>query len=606
MKIAKNRFYRLKFTECGGDSKKIWANINDILGKKRSNVTQVFKINDENVMDKMIIANEFNNYFTNIAHEIDANLAAPNRNYQDYLPNLLFDNIHWTETNETEIKSILSKCNNTKAGPDKLPMQILKKNADFLAPVMKTLCNLSINTGVFPTIHKMGTVIPLYKNKERNKISNYRPICLLNAMSKVLEKVIAIRLMNHLEANNVLSNSQYAYRHGRGTDSAILKLVNNIVNNFEKGEITVAAFLDLSKAFDCVNHEILIKKLEHYGVNGVALNWFTSYLYERQQRVYYHESYSEVKTVNIGVPQGSVLGPILFLTYFQDIGAVTDEDDVILFADDVTTYDSGNDVFQVIQSLNRKLSAMSQWLLANRLSANVIKTEGMIFSRKNLYYPLPPLLLYGNPLPFCHSFKFLGVIVDSKLTWKDHVQSIQNKLSSASGILFSIRNKITRSLSRMIYFSIAYPYMIYCNIIWGSCYNRLLIKLFNTQKKLVRLIMKRGRMFHSEPLFEKLNLLNLYDILKMSSLVYIYKTLNHLIHSPINFNFRNVQQYNLRNNNVQLEIPYVRYRHSQLFIHVRGPSLWNDIPESIRSSRTLPTFKRNLKQSYINMYNNIA
>ena len=604
IKIARNNFYKEKFTECQGDSKAIWKNINKILGKSNINSNHTFKINDSDTTDANVISNEFNNYFSSIAENISSNLAPSDTNFENYLPNRRYDNINWRNTTEVEIKQVLGKCNATNGGPDTLPMFLLKKNADILAPILCHLCNLSLNSGIFPTVHKRITIVPIYKSKDRNSITNYRPICLLNAVSKVLEKIASIRLLNHVETNNVLNNSQFAYRKGRSTDSAILKLVNNVVNNFEKGEYTVAVYLDLTKAFDCVDHRILLKKLNHYGVRVNALRWFESYLADRKQRVKFQGTLSDEKNTNIGVPQGSILGPLLFLIYFQDICSVGDGNE-ILFADDASLFDSGNCYFQVIERLNVKLVAISQWLLANKLSANVIKTEGMIFSKRNVYFPLPPLKLYGNPIPYTNTFRLLGVMIDSKLQWEDHIKMIQGKLSRACGILYTLRNKVPRFIARILYMNIAYPYLLYGNIIWNSCYNTKILKLISCQKRLVRTIMKKERNAHTEPLFKKLNLLKLKDINKYCTALYVYKAIHNHIYSPISFRFRNVQQYGLRNNNNNyLQVPFVRLRHSQLFIHVNGPSLWNNIPLNLRLSRTLNSFKHNLKKHYLESYGN--
>ena len=604
IKLAKNNFHKKRFLDCQGNSKKIWRNINDILGKNHTNTNNIFKINNNDVTDLNIIANEFNNYFASIAENINSELTPPVIAFEEYLPNRLFDNINWTNTTELEIKQVLRTSNETKGGPDEIPMFLLKNNADLLSPILCFLCNLSLNTGRFPTVHKYGTIVPLYKNKERHIISNYRPICLLNVVSKVLEKVISTRLLNHVETNRILNDSQFAYRKGRGTDSAISKFVNSIIDNFEKGDYTVAAYLDLTKAFDCVNHQILLYKLDHYGVKNNAYEWFRSYLTDRKQRVKFQGHLSEEKTINIGVPQGSILGPILFLIYFQDICALSDGNE-ILFADDASLYDSGNCYFQVIQSLNIKLRSVSQWLLANRLSANIIKTEGMIFSRKNIYYPLPPLKLYGNPIPYTHQFKLLGIIIDPKLSWTDHIKLIQSKLSRACGILYTLRNKISRSIARLLYLNIAYPYLIYGNIIWTSCYNSKILKLIRTQKRLIRIIMQKNRNTPSNPLFQRLNLLKINEINEYCTALYVYKAINNHIYSPISFRFRHNMNYALRNNNQnQLEVPFVRLSHSQLFIHVRGPNVWNNIPLTLRRSRTLHTFKRNFKKHLLNSYAN--
>ena len=229
----------------------------------------------------------------------------------------------------------------------------------------------------------------------------------------------------------------------------------------------------------------------------------------------------------------------------------------------------------------------------------------MIFSRRNVYYPLPPLKLYGNPIPYTDHFKLLGVVIDSKLTWDNHIKMIQSKLSRACGILYTLRNKITRFIARLLYLNIAFPYLIYGNIIWSSCYHSKILKLISCQKRLIRIIMKKERTAHSDPLFKKLNLLKIEEINKYCTALYVYKAINNHTYSPILFRFRNIPQYALRNNNDNyLEVPFVRLRHSQLFIHVNGPGLWNNIPINLRLLRNLNSFKRNLKKYYLDAYSN--
>ena len=322
----------------------------------------------------------------------------------------------------------------------------------------------------------------------------------------------------------------------------------------------------------------------------------------RKQRVVYEDQLSNTITVNIGVPQGSILGPLLFLIYFNDFCNVNPNGNEILFADDATVYEHGSNYIDVIARLNSKLIRLSNWLISNRLSANIIKTEGMIFSLNCLYFPLPPLMLYGNPFPYTHTFKLLGVIMDTKLTWKAHIKLIQSKLARACGILYAIRNKVTRSVARMIYLTIAYPHLIYCNVVWGGCYPSHTYKLETIQRKIIRIITKRNRYANTDPLFNKLNVLKIRHINELSTLVFVFKTLHNLNHSPIQFNHRIVHRYRLRNNDNNLEVPFARHRFSQLFISIRGPNLWNSIPIEIRRIISLNSFKRNLKRHYIQIY----
>ena len=226
----------------------------------------------------------------------------------------------------------------------------------------------------------------------------------------------------------------------------------------------------------------------------------------------------------------------------------------------------------------------------------------MVLSRKPLYFPLPPIILSNNPLPYSYTYKFLGLLIDNKLNWKSHISTIRSKLASVCGIIYRIRNRIVQSISKMLYFSLAYPHIVYCSIIWSSAYDSNLQCLRVSQKKLIRMIMKKPRNEHTTPLFRQLKILKLDDILKMCSLQFVYKTLNHIVYSPINFTIREIGAYNIRNPQ-PLVVPFCRTHHSSRFIHVRGANLWNELPDLIRNSISAYAFKRRLKKHYLYQYN---
>ena len=250
IRSSKNLFYEKKFNECKGNSKQTWKNLNQILGKSKQQQPKLMKINNTLTDDCNEIANSFNNYYSNIATSVTNNLPNSMYNHNHFLPPRLNTRINFALAEENEIKRIVEQLNDVKAGPDKIPISIIKKNIDLLCPILKHLCNLSLSNGVFPTIHKKGIIIPIYKSKDKYDIANYRPICLLNSCSKILEKLMSIRLISHLENNNLLSNSQFAYRRRRGTDIATAKFVHDVLRGFDDGNITIAVFLDLTKAFD--------------------------------------------------------------------------------------------------------------------------------------------------------------------------------------------------------------------------------------------------------------------------------------------------------------------------------------------------------------------
>ena len=225
----------------------------------------------------------------------------------------------------------------------------------------------------------------------------------------------------------------------------------------------------------------------------------------------------------------------------------------------------------------------------------------MVFTRKSLYFPLLPVLLHGNPIPYNYSFKFLGVVIDFKLNWKLQINRIQSKLSKVCGIIYSLRNKWSRKISRIIYLSLALSYLNYCTSIWSACNKTLLESLFVTQKKIIRVIMKKRRIEPSSPLFKRLNVLKLQDIIHLNNASFVYKSINNIIPNVITFESRALGPYNLRRVEA-LVVPFSRSKQSNNSIRINGAKLWNDLPDELRNNRTILSFKRNLKKSYFLRY----
>ena len=226
----------------------------------------------------------------------------------------------------------------------------------------------------------------------------------------------------------------------------------------------------------------------------------------------------------------------------------------------------------------------------------------MVFTRRNIYFPLSPVLIQNNPIPFCFTFKFLGVILDFKVNWKAHINRIQSKLSSACGVMYRLRNKLPRRVARLLYFSIAFVHINYCNAIWSSCSPSILQSLFATQKKLIRFIMKKRRDEPSSPLFKKLKILKLPEINHLNTAIFVFKSINQLIPSPIPYQIRDLGPYNLRRED-QIYVPFSRSSHSQRFLHIRGANLWNELPLELKTCRSIQSFKFNLKKHLLLRYN---
>ena len=246
-------------------------------------------------------------------------------------------------------------------------------------------------------------------------------------------------------------------------------MMNDISKALDDGDSVIGIFLDFSKAFDTVNHRILLDKLFHYGVRGNALNWFESYLSDRRQYVTYNDTKSSAKDVSCGVPQGSILGPLLFLIYINDLYNVCRKASPILFADDTNLFYRGKDLTVLVQEINNGLSQISLWLKSNKLSLNIKKTHFMVFHRKKIDGDIK-IKIDDEEIDWVYKTKFLDVIIDHKITWKEHVTYVSGKMSRSIGILIKARNCLNKHAMMTLYYSFIYPYMTYCNNVWGSTY----------------------------------------------------------------------------------------------------------------------------------------
>ena len=448
-----------------------------------------------------------------------------------------------------------------------------------MAHPLTHLINLSLQCGIIPTELKIARVIPIFKNGDAKEIKNYRPISILSSISKIYEKVIFVRLQNFFDKHNLLSKCQYGFRPGFSTDMAISILQENITKAIDEKEHIIGIFLDLSKAFDTVNHEILLSKLEYYGVRGNAYNLIKSYLNERTQFVEYNNVRSEEENVTCGVPQGSILGPLLFLIYINDLANVSQLLNVIMFADDTTLFINDKCLNYLENTVNVEITKISEWMNINKLSINLQKTNAMLFGPKNYNQVNPSVSINSKEINFVEHTKFLGVILDRNLNWKNHILYISSKIAKGIGIINKIKYKVNKGTLLTLYYTFVYPYLIYGNIIWGNAAQSHLSKLLILQKRIVRIISQVGFTEHTLNLFTELNILNINEIHKYSILLFMYKHFKHLLPNqfddffPINTHDR---RYEIRTQPHYI-IPRCRTNLRQRTICYIGPYLFNDL-----------------------------
>ena len=462
---------------------------------------------------------------------------------------------------------------------------------------------------------QLAKVIPMYKAKAKDAFSNYRPISLLPTLSKILEKVIHKRVYYFLMNNAILCNNQYGFRKKHSTIDAIAKFVTDTTMSLDAKDSVLSVFLDLSKAFDTINHNILLQKLHFYGIRGKALDWFRSYLSNRKQFVFYNGHSSIADMVECGVPQGSVLGPLLFIIYTNDLPNSINNANTILFADDTTVYYANKSIAALYEIMSQELSCLSDWFRANKLSLNVSKTNYILFSNTDskLSY-LPEITLANQVISKAESVKFLGVHIDEKLKWNIHINIVKQRISRSFFAINKAKHVMNKKHISTLYYSLVYPYLTYGIILWGSAYDTYLSKLIITQKKIIRAITYAPYNAHSEPLFKLLNILKLPDLYKLYASKYMFSVISNSLPCPLLNIFTLAQDthgHNTRHSKtLKLKVKTTRTMVATKSILNMGPLIWNSVSPILyfNSDQThlvsAKTFSSRLRRAALQEYRN--
>ena len=400
------------------------------------------------------------------------------------------------------MKKIIFNIKNKSPGVDNLPISVFRDNFDLFGPVIVDLINKSLSQGIFPAELKMAKIVPIHKSGEKCRIENYRPISLLPVFSKILEKVVGFQMDNYLTSNNLISRNQYGFRPKLSTEMAMHALTDYIYTSFDESKYALGIFIDLSKAFDSLNRTILLKKLEYYGFRTTENKWFASYLANRTQVTEVGGATSGYEINDTGVAQGSILSPMLFNLYINDIINSSKLLSFYMYADDTCVIAKSDDINQLILSMNDEINNVSKWLSDNHLTLNVGKTNYVIFHRDRK--PVPnisyDLKINSKVVNRISEVKFLGVIIDECLKFNSHIVSVTKKISKFSIIFYKIRKLLANKNLVDIYHALVYPSIIYGISVWGSACKTKLECLRKIQKRIVKTICGADRIVPSAPL----------------------------------------------------------------------------------------------------------
>ena len=454
--------------------------INEILGNasKFRSPTSI-EHNGTVLVDGHQIANTFNDYFVTVGPKLAADIASlprpSNRSSTSH-------NIFLRPTTRHEVELIINQLANKAAGDDDIPAKVLKKVSYVVGRHISDLINKCYETGKFPSSLKIAKVVPIYKEGNLDSVSNYRPISILSAVSKIFERTIFNRMYDFLDKKSLLYRNQFGFRSKRSTTHALVEIVERIRNGQDANETACCIFLDLSKAFDTLNHQILLDKLERHGIRGQVYQLLENYLQNRKQYVKLISSKSDLLDITCGVPQGSILGPLLFLIYVNDISTICEKSVPFLFADDTNLI--GFNRKGSTDFMQEDTQRIYEWLCANKLSLNIGKSSTLTFNATSVEN-----LICGN-VPISHSTncKYLGVRLDANLGFDDHIKMVVKKLSRHAGIISKIRHYLPRKTVVLYYKQYVQPVIQYGLLVYGCTTQSKLKPILLQQKKIVRLI----------------------------------------------------------------------------------------------------------------------
>lgn len=539
----KHEYERSNLLENTGNPKRLWATINNICHAQKQNSSATELLTTHNTTADSL--NSCNDYFSTVGKNLaNITLQRLGKTEEELASEIPMANVHaqslfMLPTDEHEVGKIIKRLQ-VKCAPglDCIHNKLINQTMYQILPPLTHIINTSLQTGEFPVAWKTAAVCPIHKDGAKNNPANYRPISLLSTLSKLLEKIVNSRLMKFIEQNELLPTNQYGFRKGMSTEDAVGDLTDLVSSILDEGRACVGVFLDLAKAFDTVSIPILLKKLEYFGVRGVALKWFQTYLTHRKQCVKIDGLISSETTTSYGVPQGSILGPSLFLVYLSDIAAVQlGGAELFCYADDTAVIFQEKDWCGAFQAAEKGMTRLGEWLSKNLLTLNTTKTKFVSFHKTRASAP-----------PFLQSIKvhkcdqiglncdcpeikgttnitYLGVTLDENLSFQEHINKVTKKIRKSIYIMKILRHSADIKLLRLIYKAICQSVLSYCLSVWGGAQKTIMLVIERAQRAVLKVMLRKPRRYPTANLYDDCQLLSVRKLYLLKATITTHQAL---------------------------------------------------------------------------------
>ena len=606
IKRAQEHYYNNILKGHQNNSKNLWKTFGRILNKNKHKHNSISSLNIDgnSVTDPQLITESFNNFFSQIGENLASKFSRDNNtDYKKYLGSPADQSILLHKISQKEIDNAIKNLkNSSSSGPDEITSKFVKLSAPILIPALDKIFNLALKSGIYPNKLKIAKVVPVYKKGVSTLVSNYRPISILNTINKIFEKILHIRLTKFIEDSNLLYKYQFGFRKNHSTELALIEIVDQIRLSLDNNNMTCGIFIDLSKAFDTVNHDILIGKLEHYGIRGKALDLIRSYLNDREQYAIIDKCKSSTKPIRCGVPQGSVLGPLFFILFINDLPNCCPLGNVRIFADDTNVFFHGASIEELIKTAKDILSNLNYWFAANKLTLNADKSSFTIFkSQRKKIDNIPNSINFLNyKIERTSSVRFLGLVLDENLNFDLHINEVCNKLKTLFHVFYSIRNFLSKENIKTIYYSLIYSRIKYGIAVYGQAGLTKMKRIQILQNRLLKVLAGKKNRYSTDKLHDDFELLKVADIANQEILTFVFNYFSGNL-PPVfqNYYVTFAELHNINTRNANNHIRYIDHNTNIAAdsVKIKGAALWNRLSNATKNSLNTKIFRSAYKMS---------